>query len=127
VNIMKNLFLWLIVILGIATLLTLASAKADDARTNRLYARAHLVEANSSARQDLLVGMMPYAVLGLATVGGVVAIVALAAGAVAVVAVWSDRGQARPMMIERQMIIMIQPGQSRREVYKLLSNSKELQ
>jgi hypothetical protein len=123
---MKDLLLWLIVILGLVGLLMLASAKADDARASRLYARAHVIEANSSARQDLLAGLMPYAILGLATIGGVIAIVALTAGTVAVVTIWSSQLQAGPArVIERQqMIVMIQPGQSRREIFKLLSRAK---
>jgi len=125
---MKNALLWLIVILAFAGLLALASARADDARTNRLYARAHLVEAQSSARQDLLAGLMPYTIIGLATIGGVIAVVALVAGVVAVVAIWSDRPQAAPpRVIERQMVILLQPGQTPREFWRQVSKVKLLE
>jgi hypothetical protein len=125
---MKQAILWLIVVLSFAGLLALATARADDARTNRLYARAHLVEAQSSARQDTLAALMPYTIIGLATIGGVIAVVALVAGVVCVAAVWSSRlrgATIQPKIIERQMIILIQPGQSRREVYQLLGGNNE--
>lgn len=132
---MKQLLVWLIVILAFAGLLALASARADDARTNRIYAQAHLIGAQSSARQDLLAGLMPYTVLGLAALGGIITIVALTGGVVAliggvvaIVAMWSERPQAAPpRIIERQMVILMQPGQTRRETWQQLSEIKLLE
>ncbi len=125
---MKHFFMWLIVILAFAGLLALASARADDARTNRIYATAHLVGVQSSARQDTLAAMMPYAILGLATIGGTIAVVALVAGVVAVVALWSSRPPPAPTrVIERQMIIMLQPGQTPREFWRQVSKVKLLE
>ncbi len=125
---MKQAFLWLIVILGLVGLLTLASARADEARTSRLYARAHLVEAQSSSRQYLLAGLMPYTIIAVSIIGGTIAIVALVAGVVAVVAVWprSPVAPGRVIEIETRTIILLQPGQSRRELWRALSGADEV-
>ena len=125
---MKDLFLWLILILALVILLALAAARANDAQTSRLYARAHLVDSQSSARQDLLAGMMPYAILGLAAISGVIAVVALVAGVVAVVAIWSSRPPSTPIReIERQTIILLQPGQTRRDFWRQVSEVRLLE
>lgn len=125
---MKQVLMWSIVILALAGLLALASARADDARANRIDAQARLVGAQSSARQDLLVGLMPYALLGLVTItGGTITIVALT---------WPrptppaqtqiiERRIIERRIIERQMVILIQPGQSRRKVYQVLGRGRE--
>ena len=125
---MKQAVLWLIVILAFAGLLAIASARADDARTNRLYARAHLVEAQSSARQDLLAGLMPYTIVGLAAIGGTISVVALMAGVVAVVVIWSNRPQPQTtQIIERQMVILLQPGQTRPEFWRQVARDRARQ
>lgn len=122
---MKIFVQWLLVFILAAILLAYISGEAADKQTNRLYARAHLVDSQSSARQDTLAAMMPYAILGVATIGGVIAIIALVAGIVAVVAIWSSRPATQPVReIERQMIIMLQPGQTRREVWRQVSEIK---
>lgn len=128
---MKQAMMWLIVVLAFAGLLALASARADDARTSRLYARAHLVEVNSSARQDLLTAMMPFIILGLATIGGTIAIVALTYGLVTVAAIWLNRPPPPPaaatIILERQIIVMLQPGQTRRELWQQVSKVELLE
>ncbi len=125
---MKIFAQWLLVFILAAVLLAYAAGKVTDKQTQRLYARAHLVESQSSARQDLLAGLMPYAILGLATISGVIAVVALIAGAIAITAIWSDRPQAAPTkVIERQIIVMLQPGQTRRDFWQQLNEIKLLE
>ena len=125
---MNDVMKWAVLIFLLACLLAMATAKADDARTNRLYARAHLVDAQASARQDTLAAMMPYTIVGVAVIGGVIAVVALVAGVVAVVAIWSERSsQAEPpKVIERQVIIVLQLGQTRRDFWRQASEVKFL-
>lgn len=119
---MKDLILWIILLLSLVGLLTLAFAKADDARTNRLYARAHLVEVKSDARQDTLTGLMPYVVIVAIAIGGSVVVVALMFASVAIVAIVSNRPR-HPRIIERQIVIVLQPGQPKRAAYSFLSSA----
>lgn len=122
---MKIFAQWFLLFLLVGILLTYVTGQAADKQTGRLYARAHLVDSQSSARLDILAAMMPYAILGVATIGGVIAIVALMAGVVAVVAIWSSRPPAaQAKEIERQIFIMLQPGQTRREVWQQVSEIK---
>lgn len=135
---MKDLLMWTVVIIGALIILVWALGEVQDKQANRLYARAHLVEANSSARQDFLAGLMPYTIVGLATIGGSIAAIALTYGLVAIVTAMVTIGLAlinRPTstvlpriterIIERRTILVLQPGQhSRKEIYKLMSGEE---
>lgn len=54
-----------------------AMGKLTDAQTDRLYARAHLVEVKSDARTDYINSMMPLVtmLLGIAVVAGMVIVI----------------------------------------------------
>lgn len=133
---MKDLLMWTVVIIGALIILVWALGEAQDKQAGRLYARAHLVEANSSARQDFLAGLMPYTIVGLATIGGSIAAIALTYGLVAIVTAMVTIGLAlinrptsgvieRERIIERRTILVLQPGQhSRKEIYKLMSGEE---
>lgn len=125
---MKNALLWLIaIIIAFAIMLTATGFNADR-QTQRLYAQAHLTNAQSSARQDLLAGLMPYTIIAVAVIGGTIATAALIAGAVAITAIWASRPQAPPTrVIERQTMILLQPGQTPREFWRQMSDIKLLE
>jgi hypothetical protein len=114
---MKIFAQWLLVFILAAILLAYVSGEAADKQTGRLYARAHLSEVQNEGRKDLMAGLMPYAVIGVV---GVMSIMALALAAIALAKMGQPPQQSQQPVIERQMIILIQPGQSRREVYKML-------
>lgn len=84
---MKQLFSGLVVLLGAAALVIYFLDSLSNSRASEFRAQAVLVNAQSSARQDLLTGMMPYVVLGLGVlvlaVVLVLAILAIVTGAVA--------------------------------------------
>lgn len=123
---MKHFAAWLIVIIGSLIVLVWALGEAQEKQASRLYARAHVIEAKAGARQDLLAALMPYTIIGLATLGGTIAVVALMAGTVAIVALAKRTPAQSHRVIERQTILLLQPGQhSRREIYKLLSAGRE--
>ena len=119
---MKDLLLWVIVLIASAGLLTLAFAKAGDAQTRRLNARAHLIEVKSDARQDALAGLMPFVVIVAIATGGSIGIVALMSASVAIVAIVTNRSR-HPRMIERQVVIVLQPGQTKPSAYRFLSSA----
>lgn len=125
---MKDFLMWLIVIIAAITLLIYITGEAADKQTTRLYARAHLVEAQSSARQDLLAGLMPYAILGLATTGGVVTVIAMTYGLVAFATIWVNRPPPpETVILERQIVVMLQPGQTHREFWQQANKVKLLE
>lgn len=104
----------LAVVVILACFMGLAS-NLTDKQTSRMYARAHLVEVKSAASQALLIGMMPYVVLGIAVIGGTVAVIALT---------W-PRPMPPTRAIERKVVIillqpeqaMLQPEQTRHEYW----------
>lgn len=127
---MKDFLMWIVVIIGTLALLFWIIGEANEKEAGRLYARAHVIEANSAARQDLLAGLMPYVVVSVSIIGGTVAVIALTVFGVAIM-----RRPVSPRQPERiietyhtrhtvertRTILILQPGQhSRREVYKLL-------
>lgn len=127
---MKYLAIPLALIGSVALLLT-ALANADDAAARRLYAQSAVIQANSAARLDFMGAALPYLIIAISLIIAAVVILALSFTFLSAFALWSSKPwlQNQPQVeriIERQMIIMIQPGQSRREIYQMLSaNSKE--
>jgi hypothetical protein len=113
---MKNILLWLIALIVSAAIFTTALGFNAERQAERAYAQAAIIRAQSAARLDLSAALMPYAVIAIVAF---MAIVALALATIALVKL--GQPQQSPKLIERQMIVLIQPGQSRREVYQMLS------
>ncbi len=117
----------LLAIIGSAALLMTALANADDAAARRLYAQSAVIQANSAARLDFMGAALPYLVITVSLIVGAVVILALSFTFLSVFALWASKPweKGRPpqieRIVERQMVILIQPGQSRREVYQMLS------
>jgi len=121
----KQFLLWLIVILGLVSLILYASTAYNEAAANKYYAqgqaRAMVIAAQGQARLDAaqagavtLAAMLPYAVLGLSvlvTFGGLALLLVLKQAAAPV---------QRVIKIETRTIILLQPGQSRRQVWRAL-------
>jgi cytochrome bd-type quinol oxidase subunit 2 len=114
---MKSVFSWLILLVLVGALFSLALGFNAERQAERAYAQAAIIRAQSAARMDLSAALMPYAVIGVVAL---MAVTALTLATVALVKLGQPGQSDRPRLIERQ-IIMIQPGQSRREVYKMLS------
>ena len=111
---------WLIAIIITAAVWTVALGFNAERQAERAYAQAAIIRAQSAARLDLSAALMPYAIIGIVAV---LAVIALALATIALVKLGQPQQlQQPPRLIERQMIVLIQPGQSRREVYKMLSN-----
>ena len=132
---MKDFLAWLIVIIAAITLLIYITGEAADKQTTRLYARAHIIETKSEARQDLLAGLMPYVVVSVSIIGGTIAVIALTIFGIAIINRPTPPHPPPPKRIietyhetrhtETRTILILQPGQhSRREIYKLLSQGK---
>jgi hypothetical protein len=113
---MKDILTWLIAIIISIALLLLAFGFNAERQAERAYAQAAIIRAQSAARLDLSAALMPYAVIAIVAF---MAIMALALATIALVRL--SQPQQSPRLIERQMIVLIQPGQSRREVYQMLS------
>lgn len=119
---MKDLFLWLIVLIGTVALLAYAGSKFNESAASKAYAqgqaRAMVIEAQSQARQDLATIALPYVAIALVTVFG---------GAMLVLAVVIMRqGQKQETkIIETRILILPQMG-SKRQMYEMLSRANEV-
>jgi hypothetical protein len=116
---MKDILTWLIAIVIAAAMFLAASGFNAERQAERAYAQAAIIQAQSAARLDLSAALMPYAVIAVVAL---MAIVALTLAAIALVRLGQAPQGQRPQIIERQMVILIQPGQSRREVFEMLSS-----
>jgi hypothetical protein len=116
---MKDTLTWLIAIVIAAAAFLAASGFNAQHQAERAYAQAAIIQAQSAARLDLSAALMPYAVIAVVAL---MAIVALTLAAIALVRLGQAPQGQRPQIIERQMVILIQPGQSRREVFEMLSS-----
>lgn len=108
----------LAVVVILACFMGLAS-NLTDKQTSRMYARAHLIEAKSAANQALLVGLMPYTILGLAVISGAVVVV--------IALTWPRPAPPTEVkVIEQRVIVMLQPGQAKREFWSRLEQSENV-
>ena len=119
---MKQLFLWLIVILGLVMLIIYGLTAYNEAAAHKAYAqgqaRAMVIAAQGQARLDAAQAnainqgaMLPYVVLGLS--------VLIVCGGITVLLILK---QAAPpaqhiIEIETRTIILLQPGQSRSPLF----------
>lgn len=118
---MKDIIIWAIaIIIAIAIFLTASGFNAER-QAERAYAQAAIIRAQSAARLDLSAALMPYVIIGTVAL---MSIVAMTLAVFALMKLGQRQPQKSPKLIERQMIILIQPGQSRREVYQMLGRGE---
>lgn len=120
---MEKILFWVLAILGVIIFWTYLAGEVADKQTSRLYARAHVIETQSEARKDLMAGLMPYVVISVSLIAGVIVVIAMTFGLISVTAIWINRPlppKTEIRIIERQIIVMLQPDQSRRDYYRQL-------
>ena len=115
-----KILLWLATFMILVILLLWMAGQLEDKRTDTLYARAHLSEIKNEGRKDLMAGLMPYTVIAVSLVAGTVALVAMTWGMVAIV--------NRPLpperhILEKQVFVMLQPGQSQRDFFRTMEDA----
>ena len=117
---MKELFLWLIVILGLIALLLYAGTKFNESAADKYYAqgraRAMIIEAQGQARLDTTTALMPYLTLGLIAIFG---------SAILILAVVILREKRPVERIETRYIILLPQG-SKRQMYQALGRIDEI-
>lgn len=74
---MKQFFMWSLILIMLVVLLIYSMGKLTDARTDQIFARAHLVEVKSDARTDYINSMMPLVtmLLSIAVVASMVVVI----------------------------------------------------
>lgn len=116
---MKEFSLWLVVILGLIALIIFGLSSYNESAASKAYAqgqaRAMIIEAQSQARQDTAMALMPYVVIGLIAVFG---------GAIVILAVVIMRQQEKPRIETRYIVLL--PYGNKREAYQLLSDNVKL-
>ena len=127
---MKHLFLWLIVVLGLVALLMFGLAQAREAAARHEYARAAaarargeaqamIINAQAESRLHTQAANLPYVILGVVAIFGSVILYLVVARPTA------------PQYIERsetRIILVVEPGNSRRVMWRRLSQvSDEVQ
>ncbi|KKL48413.1 hypothetical protein LCGC14_2325790 [marine sediment metagenome] len=123
---MEKILSWVLAIFIAIIFFTYLVGEVTDKQTSRLYARAHLSEVRSESRKDLSVIFLPYVIIAVSLIAGVIVVVALTYGLIAVTAIWINRPLPPPppkteiRIIERQIIVMLRPNQSRRDYYQQL-------
>lgn len=127
---MKDLLTWIIAtVIGFA-ILAGAIGFANDAAARKTYAAAAMVREQSQARQDLLAAMLPYAAMTI------VVVVLLVIAGLTIYAIANRPPAIRPQIInppptttriiERQIIMVLQPDQTRREFWRQLSQAADI-
>lgn len=130
---MNKILSWLVVIGGTFAFILLALSQYNDSASKRLYAQSAIIQANSSARQDLLAAMLPYSVLAL----GLIAMV-MVTGLVLIVIIHMTKQcnlpSRRPYTIERHFVYLL-PNKSnnvdglqmsRRQVLQQVSDNRDI-
>jgi amino acid permease len=118
---MKDILTWLIAIIVAAAALMWATAQNNEAAARRAYAAAAMVREQSQARLDLATALMPYFALTA------VIVVTLATVAIVIYALARSGDRTQPTrLIETRTIILLAPGQSRRDVWRQLSQAAEV-
>lgn len=127
---MRDLFLWIIVIVLSGGFILYAVSKYNDSAASKAYAkgqaRAMILEAQGQSRLDSaqanavnLASMLPYMIVGLVAVfGGAIIILA--------VVIMRQQSEARIERIETRYVLLLPQGGSRREMYQLLSDNVRL-
>jgi hypothetical protein len=125
---MKIFLQWFAVLFLLLIISLYVAGEAEEKRASALYARAHLSEVQNEGRKDMMTGLMPYAIIGVSAIGGTIAIIAMTYGLVTVAAIWINRPQTQTQthIIERQIIVMLQDGQSRRDFFKQLEQRSKI-
>lgn len=129
---MKELMTWIIAtVIGFA-ILAGAIGFANDAAARKTYAAAAMVREQSQARQDLLAGMLPYAamtivvVVVLAVVGLIIYAIARAPRTPIISPQIINPPPTTTRIIERQIIMVLQPDQTHRQFWRQLSEAADI-
>lgn len=120
---MKQLFLWLIVVLGLIALLMFGLSSLNEAQANKIYARgqarAMVIEAQGQARLDsaqaqavISASMFPYLALTVASIFGAVLVTVLVT--------------RQPIQNERIVVLMLPEGHSKREAFEMISGASKV-
>ncbi len=118
---MKNSLVWLVTISASIAFLLFALGFNAERQAERAYAQAAIIRAQSSARLDLATALMPYTIIGAVAL---MAIVALVLATMAIVRL----GQPQPpRVIETRTLILLQPGQTRRDAWRQMSEIRLLE
>lgn len=138
---MKEALGFLIVILGLIITLIFGWGRLNDAEANRAYARAAAERARGEARAMVIEAQaesrlhsaqaaaitqsanLPYAVLG---VGTVAALVIFIGAMIVIVYLRQTAPTYHPRYIETRTVILIPPGTSRREFWRLMSQADQV-
>ena len=129
---MKNIKLWLVMFLSFALLtlygVTLYNQSVASKTTAQAQGRAAIIQALGQARLDSaqanatnLGAMFPYAVLAASLI---LAVSLLALGVMIILRPNYPPGGKQIEHIQTKTIILITPGQSRRELFKLLGGNQ---
>jgi hypothetical protein len=120
---MKDTLVWIVtIIISIAFLLWCVGYNNETA-AQRAYAEAAVIRAQSQARLDATSAYLPYV--------AIVAVAGLGVSALAVAGLvlyqWGAAPNHPPRVIETRTIIILQPGQSRRELWRTVSEAETAQ
>lgn len=140
---MNKLLSWLVVIGGLVAVILLALAQYNDAKAERFYARAAVVQAQGQARLDTLAGIAGIIGAGFPHVV-TIALVVLVVCIVVLFVIWikelaDSRAYRLALMrqsqpaervierIETRTILMIPPPNlSRRQFFRMVSQAEEI-
>lgn len=121
---MNKVLPWLVLLALIVITVIYLLGKLSESRTDQFYARAHLVEAKSDARQDYINTMMP--ILYMVTIvvvmaGATVTVIALIIGGVLGLRHFESRD--RPGLDPPITLVQIGSGQ-KQKIYQMISAGK---
>lgn len=116
-KILSGAFIALILLI----ILLLAIERANSAAAERAHARAAVIRAQSQARLDASAAYLPYVAIAVSTAFAS----SLVALGVALVVRADVRREYEARVIERQVVVLVGAGSSRREVLKMIGGSYE--
>lgn len=119
---MKDALTWAIAIIVAIAIMLAAAGYHNETAAQRAYAQAAIIRAQSQARLDATSAFLPYV--------AIVAVAGLGVSALTVAGLVIYKwGEAAPNhspnhITETRTIILLQPGQSRRELWQTISNAE---
>jgi hypothetical protein len=119
-----KLLTYFIVLIATIGFVLIAADNVNRSATERAYAQAAVIRAQSQARLDATSAHLPYVVIGSVALLGVVTLVVAAL----VVARWGDNGQVAqtPRIIETRTIIILPAGSGRRAMWERVGEARRL-
>lgn len=118
---MKDFIAWLIAGIVAVAILMAAIGYNNQSAATRAHAEAAIIRAQAQARLDATSANLPYVVIGVVALMGLCTLTL----AGLVLYKWGDSpANQPPHIIETRTIIMLQPGQSRRDLWQTISNAE---